>query len=82
MTSKGTGINKLVKILDRPRVFNCRLNPFVKLAVKVWTLFHCKKQDTRIRIMTGIKERKVKERGTFLEEQTHQATGSPTDAAT
>ena len=82
MTSKGTGINKLVKILDRPRVFNCRLNPFVKLVVKAWTLFHCKKQNTRIRIMTRIKERKEKERGASLEEQTHQATGSPTGAAT
>ena len=82
MTIKGTGINKLVKILDRPRVINCRLNPFVKLAVKVWMLFHCKKQDTRIRIMTRIKERKEKERGASLEEQTHQATGFPTGAAT
>ena len=82
MTSKGTGIDKLVKILDRPRVFNCRLNPFVELVVKVWTLFHCKKQDIRIRIMTRIKERKEKERGASLEEETHQATGSPTGAAT
>ena len=82
MTSKGTRINKLVKILDRRRIFNCCLNPFVELVVKVWTLFHCKKQDTRIRIMTRIKERKEKERGASLEEQTHQATGSPTDAAT
>ena len=82
MTSKGTGINKLVKILDRPCVFNCRLDPFVKLAVKVWALFHCKKHDTKIRVMTRIKERKEKKRGASLEEQTHQATGSPTGATT
>ena len=82
MTSKGTGIDKLVKILDRPRVFNCRLNPFVKLAVKVWTFFHCKKQNIMIRIMTRIKERKEKERGASLEEQTHQATRSSTGATT
>ena len=56
--SKGTGINKLVKILDRPRVFNYHLDPFVKLALEVWTLFHCKKQNTRIRIMARIKEKR------------------------
>ena len=79
---KGTGINKLVEILDPPRVLNCRLDPFVKLALKVWTLFHCKRKNTKIRIMTSIKEKKEKERGASLEEQTHQATGSPTGAAT
>ena len=83
MTSKGTGINKLVKILDRPRVLDCCLDLFVKLALKVWTLFHCKRQNTRIRIMASIKEKKKgEERGASLEEQTHQATGSPIGAAT
>ena len=83
MTSKGTRINKLVEILNRPRVLDCRLDPFVKLALKVWTLFHYKRQNTRIRIMASIKEKKKeKERGASLEEQTHQATGSPTGAAT
>ena len=82
MTSKCSRINKLVKILDRRRVFNYCLNPSVELVVKVWMLLYCEKQDTRIRIMTRIKERKEKERGASLEEQTHQATGSPTSAAT
>ena len=63
-------------------MFNCSLNPSVELVVKVWMFLYCKKQDTRIRIMTRIKERKEKERGASLEEQTHQATGSPTGAAT
>ena len=81
MTSKGTRINKLVEILDRPRLLNCRLNPFVKLALKLWTLFHCKRQNTGIRIMASIKE-KEKERGASLEEQMHQAKGFPTGVAT
>ena len=63
-------------------MFNCCLNPSVELVVKVWTLIYCKKQDTRIRIMTRIKKRKEKERGASLEEQMYQATGSPTGAAT
>ena len=55
--SKGMRINKLVEILDHPRVLDCRLNPFVKLALKLWTLFHYKRQNTRIRIMASIKEK-------------------------
>ena len=74
MTSKCTRINKLVKILDRRCVFNCCLNPFVELVVKVWTLFHCKKQDTRIRIMTRIKkkERRRKEEHLLKSKRTKQ----------
>ena len=77
MTSKGTGINKLFKILDRPCVSNCRLDPFIKLALMVWTLFHCKRQNTRIRIMTKIKEKKRRKREHLLKSKRTKQRGLP-----
>ena len=56
--SKCTRINELVEILDRPCVLNCRLNPFVKPAFKLWTLFYFKMQNTKVRNDSQYKRKK------------------------
>ena len=83
--SKCTRINEFVEILDRPCVLNCCLNPLVKLALKLRTLFHYKMQkQEKVKNNGQYKRKKKKEMGRVAshEEQTHQAKGSPTNAAT
>ena len=73
--------NEFVEILDRPCLLNCCLNPLVKPALKLWTLFHYKMQKQE-KIRNNGQYEWEKEGEASHEEQTHQAKGSPTGTAT
>ena len=61
--SKCTRINEFVEILDRPCVLNCCLNPLVKLALKLQTLFNYKMQEQEKIKNNGQYEREKRRKG-------------------
>ena len=78
--------NEFVEILNHPCILNCCLKPLVKPALELRMLFHYKMQKQEKVKNNGQYKRKKKKkemgRVASHEEQTHQAKGSPTNAAT
>ena len=83
MTSQSSWINQLVKIFNSTHILNSLLNALLEHTLKLRMLFHYKEVEyTRLEGTINTSSRLIKRKKKSHGRQTHQAEGSPTNAAT